>query len=220
MCLRRLRTRLACPSSPSGRTGQVREAEGGGALSHWRRASSTARLAVLAPLQPPASQAINTPAIIKQTLTWRLAARDPRPASEQRPSPTPPSPGDLGDLPLPRHTHTHKHTPRDGAAGLRAREPGWSELRVAPVDGGGCPDPGVLLVGPSAGLKPAGRRGLGAGGTPTPRLPLPLGDSACRGKRVKSMGILSGLGSNHFLGPLYSSSTSPAFSSPFGLLRN
>lgn len=71
--------------------GRVREAEGGGALSRRRHVLSTARRAVLAPPPPPASQAINNPSIIKQTLTWRPAARDPGLASQQRPAPPQPS---------------------------------------------------------------------------------------------------------------------------------
>lgn len=96
--LHRLRMRLECPSSPSGRTGQV----------------PPARRAVLAPQQPLASQAINTPAIIKQTLTWRPAAKDPRLASEQRPAPNSSGParGPWG----PATTATSP-SPHGGAAG-------------------------------------------------------------------------------------------------------
>lgn len=84
--------------------GRVREAEGGGALSRRRRGSSAGRPAVQASPPPPAGQAINTPSIIKQTLTWRLAAMDPQLASEQRPAPTQltPSLGTSGDLPRPQ----------------------------------------------------------------------------------------------------------------------
>lgn len=80
--------------------GRVREAEGGGALSRRRRGSSAGRPAVQASPPPPAGQAINTPSIIKQTLTWRLAAMDPRLASEQRPAPHPAhaQPGDFGGI--------------------------------------------------------------------------------------------------------------------------
>lgn len=65
-----LRARLVFPSSPSGRTGQDSGSQGGGALSHRRRASSAAQRGLPASRLLPGAAAVNTPAIIKQTLTW------------------------------------------------------------------------------------------------------------------------------------------------------
>lgn len=115
--------------------GRVREAEGGGALSRRRRGSSAGRPAVQASPPPPAGQAINTPSIIKQTLTWRPAAMDPRLASEQRPAPHPAhaQPEDFG------------YQPRS--------QRGQRVVRPA----GGCPDPWGLLSEPVLGLDTAER---------------------------------------------------------------
>lgn len=114
--------RLECPSSPSRRTGQV----------------PPARRAVLAPPRPPANQALNTPAIIKQTLTWRPAAMDPRLASEQRPAPhsSRPAWGPWG----PTATATSSHPnplahPRGGAAGSGRRQRRHRNSRLVPPAG-------------------------------------------------------------------------------------
>lgn len=149
--------------------GRVREAEGGGALSRRRRGSSAGRPAVQASPPPPAGQAINTPSIIKQTLTWRLAAMDPRLASEQRPAPHPAhaQPGDFG-----------------GSAKTAARATGcatrWGKSRPLGAAARTC-----------AGPRPARR--IGDRRTLSPRLHPILGDSVCPGKKVDSVEIFSRL---------------------------
>lgn len=165
--------------------GRVRETEGGGALSRRRRASSTGQPAVQASQPPPAGQAINTPSIIKQTLTWPQAARDPRLASEQRPAPT-------------------QLTPSPGTSESCQDRSEGNSVRPA----GACPDPWGAAARPCAGPRPARR--IGDHRTPSRKLHPILGDSVCPGKQVNSVEIFSRLP-----WPFLYSFTSQAFNSPF-----
>lgn len=169
--------------------GRVRETEGGGALSRRRRASSTGQPAVQASQPPPAGQAINTRSIIKQTLTWLPAARDPRLASEQRPAPHPAhaQPGDFGELPRPQ---------RGQQCATR-----WGMSR-----------PLGAAARPCAGPRPARR--IGDRRTPSQKLHPIMGDSVCPGKQVNSVGIFSRLP-----WPFLYSFTSRAFNSPFACVK-
>lgn len=65
-----LRARWVFPSSPVGGTWQGLGSRGGGALSRRRRASSAAPHGFRAPRRLPRARAVNTRAIVKQTLTW------------------------------------------------------------------------------------------------------------------------------------------------------